>query len=46
MKFQEEVEQLSNISVKFLQNLEREPKESELVKKYIEDMCKKIREEG
>jgi hypothetical protein len=46
MTFQKEVEQLSNISVKFLQNLERESKESELVKKYIEDMCKKIQEEG
>jgi hypothetical protein len=46
MVFQEDVEQLSNIAVKFLQDLEREPKESELVKKYIEDMCKKIREEG
>jgi hypothetical protein len=43
MGFQEEMETLSDISLKLLQKLEPEPV---YVKEYIEKECKKIQEEG
>ncbi|MEM1636057.1 MAG: hypothetical protein QXJ64_09200 [Thermosphaera sp.] len=43
MEFQEEVEAISNISMMLLQKLEPEP---EYVKRYIEEVCKRIQKEG
>jgi hypothetical protein len=43
MIFQEEVKTLSDISTRFLQKLEAEPV---YVKKYIEEVCQKIKEGG
>jgi RNA:NAD 2'-phosphotransferase (TPT1/KptA family) len=43
MIFQEEVERLSDISIRLLQELEPEPV---YVKEYIKEVCRKIQEEG
>jgi hypothetical protein len=43
MVFQEDVKELSNISVKLLQKLDPEP---EYVRRHIEDVCQKIQKEG